>query len=42
MSELVYDIMEYLEAGTLSFQEIAWRLEVPVEWVIEAAETMAV
>ncbi len=41
MSRLMLDIQEDLEAGRLSFQEIATKYEVPVSWVDEVASDMA-
>ena len=41
MGRLVLDIQEDLEAGRLSFDEIATKNEVPVSWVNEVASEMA-
>jgi hypothetical protein len=41
MGELVYDIQMALKEGNLSFREIAYRFEVPYDWVVTIAEEMA-
>lgn len=38
MSELILDLQEAIAEGYLSFGEIARRFEVPLSWVVEAAE----
>lgn len=40
MSELILDLQEAIAEGYLSFGEIAQRFEVPLSWVVEAAEMM--
>jgi predicted transcriptional regulator len=41
MGELILDIQTALEEGNLSFREIAYRFEVPYDWVVTIAEEMA-
>jgi hypothetical protein len=41
MGELVLDIQMALEEGNLSFREIAYRFEVPYDWVVTIAEEMS-
>lgn len=41
MGELVFDIQEAISEGYLSFREIAYRFEVPYDWVVTIAEEMS-
>ena len=41
MSNLLISIQEDLLAGRLTFQEIAAKLEIPLDWVDAAASEMA-
>ena len=40
MSELHLDIEEMLLQGTMSYEEIATTLEIPVSWVTEVVSTV--
>lgn len=40
MSDMHIEIQEYIESTSLSFQEIAKTLNIPVEWVYDVAETL--
>lgn len=40
MSELVFDIQDLLVNSDLSFEEIAAKLEVPTQWVLDAEELL--
>jgi len=40
LRDLVIDIQEDIEAGVLSFRQIAWQREVPYSWVEQIAQEM--
>lgn len=42
MSDLAIDIQCDLEDGELSFAEIAERHDVPINWVVEVAESLLI
>ena len=41
MSELAIDIQEAIEAGELTFAEIAAKYNVPLDWVVQVNEELA-
>jgi hypothetical protein len=40
MSDLILDLQEAIAEGYLGFADIARKFEVPLSWVVEAAEMM--
>ena len=40
MSQLVYDVQQEVEKGDLSFQDIAYKYNIPVAWVQDIAELL--
>ncbi len=40
MSELHMEIAEMIEEGKLSFREIAFKLEIPYDWVTDVADSL--
>ena len=41
MSELAIDIQEAIEAGELTFAQIAAKYNVPLDWVVQVNEELA-
>ena len=41
MSDLALDIQEAIEAGELTFAEIAAKYNVPLDWVVQVNEELA-
>ena len=41
MGDLLIAIQEAIEAGELTFQEIAAQYDVPLDWVVQANEELA-
>ena len=40
MSDLMIDLQDAVRDGNLSFHEIAWKFQVPYDWVTCVAEEM--
>lgn len=40
MRDMIIEIQDEIERGTLSYEAIARTLDVPVKWVLELAATM--